>query len=294
MSYTLEIDFKPAVAPQRISAYFAAREHFKMVGNQASYGNERTGVNFWFTFRFRRDLLFRKVIKSAEFEVNFFRPSFFGLEAEIELSAFVAMFRPRIFDPQIDGMRTGPYSGEGFLRGWNFGNAFAARDIPPEGSDHTDCAMPESALRAAWEWNYRIPKRVRQVKDRQFVPMIKFFRMNGRPATIAVWPLGMPISLPKVDYVLIGQSDDGEKRFGLAPWPEVLDLARSAGFDVSGTTLELAYRQTPEPIAKWFQDIPLIDLKSFEFLEVHKLLDDETIERGAALELVREQIVGDK
>src|ERR1700743_190727 len=106
MSYSLEIYLKPAVGPRRISAYFAARDHFKMVGNEARYGNEKTGVNFWFTFRLGRDLLFRKVVKSAEFEVNFFRPSFFGLEAEIELSAFIAMFRPRIFDPQIDGMRT--------------------------------------------------------------------------------------------------------------------------------------------------------------------------------------------
>lgn len=77
-----------------------------------------------------RKFLLKKNVVSTAFEVNYNRPNFFGLEAEIELSAFVTEFQPRIHDPQMRGMGDGPYFGEGFLSGWNFWNVLGIRAGP--------------------------------------------------------------------------------------------------------------------------------------------------------------------
>jgi hypothetical protein len=57
-----------------------------------------TGVYFWITLRRARNILLQRTVASAEFEINYNRPSFFGIEAERELSAFIAAFQPRIED----------------------------------------------------------------------------------------------------------------------------------------------------------------------------------------------------
>jgi hypothetical protein len=114
MSYDLDLYFKPAVSRSHILQYFAARRHYTVEGNNAVYQNPDTGVYFFLRLRCARSVLLQKNVIAAEFEINYQRPSFFGTEAEIELSAFVAAFQPRIEDPQMRGMGQGPYSREGF------------------------------------------------------------------------------------------------------------------------------------------------------------------------------------
>ena len=46
--------------------------------------------------------------------LNYYRPHIFGMEAEPEVSGFVATFEPIIMDPQIGGMADGEYSRDGF------------------------------------------------------------------------------------------------------------------------------------------------------------------------------------
>jgi len=125
MSYDLDLFFEPAIRRSRMLEYFATREHFKVENDKVVYGHEDTGVYFFMRLRSGRNALLQRSVVAVEFEINYGRPSYFGIEAEKEMAAFVAAFQPRIHDPQMRGMGDGPYSPDGFLNGWNFGNVFA-------------------------------------------------------------------------------------------------------------------------------------------------------------------------
>src|ERR1700730_6251038 len=125
MSYDLNLHFDPAVDANDFLQYFARRRHFTAGASQIAYQNPDTAVGFFIHYQPSKGFLARKKIGAARVEINYCRPSYFGIEAEIELSALVGALAPKIDDPQINGMGQGPYSREGFLSGWNFGNEFA-------------------------------------------------------------------------------------------------------------------------------------------------------------------------
>lgn len=276
MSYGLELYFEPAVRRDRVLAHFAARQHFSVKQHNVLYKNPDTGVYFFMSLRCARNVLLQSNVVSAEFDINYFRPAFFGIEAEREMSAFMAAFQPRIEDPQMRGMCEGPYSREGFLSGWNFGNVFSVHNALSSKPDRNIPSMPANELSAAWEWNYHLAE-CDWRNPNLFVPMIMFFRIEGRPSRVVIWPEGMAALLPRADYVLVGRLVSGEKRFGLARWSEVLEVAQRAGLDTAQDPLKLAYLVTPPPIADWVANIPLIDLDALERLSADKILDDELI-----------------
>ena len=287
MSYDLDVLFEPAVQRSRVLDYFAARKHFKVRDNKVVYGNPNTGVYFYVKLQSSTNILLRRTVVSATFEINYYRPSYFGIEAENELSAFMTAFKPRIHDPQMHGMGEGPYSREGFLRGWNFGNVFAVHSIMSQNPDDDVPSMPAEQLRSVWEWNYQSSE-LEWRRPSSFVPEIMFFRIDGHLSRAAIWPTGGPILLPRVDYVLIGRVVSNEKRFGLAPWPEVLDVLQRAGLDTAKDPLDIAYLVIPQPIAEWVANIPLIDVDALERLRPDEILDDELI--AAAREFERDQV----
>ena len=289
MSYTLDLYFEPAVRRDRMLQYFAGRKHFKLAEDKLSYENPDTGVYFWINLRCARNLLLQRTVTSAEFEINYNRPSFFGIEGERELSAFIAAFQPRIEDGQMHGMGEGPYSREGFLSGWNFGNVFAVHNRLSNGSAGDIPSLPADMLRAVWTWNDQRADLKRR-KAGRFVPKITFTRIEGRLSRTVIWGEGMPIVLPQVDYVFVGRMVADEQRVGLASWPEILEVAKRAKFDTSKDPLNLAYLVTPQPIAEWVATIPLIDFEALrsERVAAYQVLDDELI--AAAHQFQTEEI----
>ncbi|HEY6926625.1 MAG TPA: hypothetical protein VI653_24280 [Steroidobacteraceae bacterium] len=281
MSYDLHLYFDKGVSHRGFLEYFAGRRHFTTQSNEITYQNPDTGVGFLIRYDSSKGFLARKSIGAAHFELSYFRPSYFGLETEIELSALVANFAPRIEDPQIQGMGSGPYSGEGFLRGWNYGNSFAAGAILASHPQHKVPAMPAHKLLAAWKWNYNRQQRLAQVGERQFVPGIMTVAVANTPSLVVVWALGMPVVLPAVDYVLVGRDEGGVKRYGLAPWTEVLAQLRRAAIDVSGDPLDIQYPVTPAPIARWVAQIPAVDVQTLPRLAPHEIIDSEILEAAS-------------
>lgn len=277
MSYSLELYFEPAVRRGRMLQYFAARKYFSVQKGDVLYKNMDTGVYFFMKLRCARNILFQRTVVSAEFEINYYRPSYFGIEAERELSAFMAAFQPRIDDPQIHGMGEGPYSGEAFLNAWNIGNRFSIRSALSRDPDVDIPSMPANELRTTWEWNDRRAERIDMVRDCCIVPTIMLVPIEGRLSRLVVWPMGMSILLPRADYVLVGRIIFGEKRFGLARWSEAQEVAGRAGFDTMKDPLEIAYFVTPPPIANWARNIPLIDPRTLRRLSPERVLDDELI-----------------
>jgi hypothetical protein len=284
MSYDLSLEFEPAIDRRRFLQFFGRRKHYAATDTEILYGNPDTRVGFTFRYHTSRFPLLRKKIHRAEFEINYCRPSFFGLEAEIELTVLVAEFAPKIEDPQIEGMGEGPYLPEGFLRGWNFGNRFSFHCMLSEDPDYKFRTMPQSKVRAAWDWNYRPAEWTEKVHDWPFVPHIGVLEVDGSPRLSAVWPpMGMPILLPKVDYVLVGRRISGEQRFGLATWAEILDVVRLSGMDAGREPLDLRYFRTPDPIMKFFNDIPLIDLDTVPRLPLDEVFDSEILEAASRM-----------
>src|SRR4030095_11660757 len=83
----------------------------------------------------------------------------FGREAEPVVTDFVRNFDLLVDDPQSEGMGQGEYSPEGFLRGWNAGNAAGYRALfemqareDPAGIEYD--ALPAADREAVWRWNY--------------------------------------------------------------------------------------------------------------------------------------------
>jgi hypothetical protein len=277
MSYDLVLLFAPAIGRRRMLEYFAARAHYTIDGDNIAYDNPHTQVYFMMRLRGGRKFLLHSVVVAAEFEINYNRPSFFGLEAEKELSAFVAAFRPRIRDPQMTGTEGGTYTSQSFLNGWNSGNAFSIRAFMSHHADLAKPTMPAEALRAVWAWNYDCEAQRDRFGESAFVPLIMFFNIDGRPSRVVVWALGMPIILPRVDFVLIGRDVGNKERYALAPWAEVEEVLRRADIDMTKDPLDLRYSLTPPPIADWVANIPLIDMQTIELLPAYGILDAELV-----------------
>jgi hypothetical protein len=278
MSYGLNLHFEPSIDRTDFLAHFTNRtKNYSLGESQIDYKNAATGTNFIIRYRSKRSLFSKRSVFAAEVEMNYFRPSYFGLEAEIEVSSLVAKFRPSVDDPQLRGMGQGPYSSTGFLEGWNYGNSFAVRAILSKNPAQGIPTMAAEKLRAAWMWNYQKPEWLAKANDLQFVPNVNLVTVRGIPSLMAVWAIGMPILLPKVDYVLVGRDDAGTKRYGLSPWSEVLEVVRRAGIDVGSDPLDIKYPVTPDPIAKWVAEIPEIDLQTLPRLSYEEVIDTEIV-----------------
>jgi hypothetical protein len=197
MSYDLFLKGLPS--EDTLREWFDGRRNYQLKETQAFYENETTGVYFSFDFR----------EGSLAFNLNYYRPSFFGLEAEIEVTALVDEFKPKIDDPQSEGMGEGPYSPEGFLRGWNAGNRFAHQAIGPRDSQ-PKLTLPTQTLHDVWRWNYAredYQERLGTVDMvTSYVPTIWFLTRPSEPQrviTAAVWGEAMPFAMPELDALLI-------------------------------------------------------------------------------------------
>lgn len=275
MSYELDLVFEPAVPRRRMLEHFVARKHYAINGDRIDYEHPDTGVSFSLRLRCAKTILLQSKVVAAAFEINYNRPSVFGLEAEKELSALVTAFRPRIDDPQMHGMGQGPYSGQGFLDGWNFGNVFAVQTLRARDPRAHILSLPAADLRDAWAWNYDRAARKERFSRSAFVPEIWFLVVEGRVRRAALWPEGLPILLPKVDLVVVGRIEKGEKRYGVAPWAEAEDAARRAGFDVAKDPIEIRYLAKPRPIADWVAQVPAVT--RIQYVDPHHVLDEELI-----------------
>lgn len=207
MSY--DLIFRLRSADSRFSRddfvrYFTGRPHYEVKELQAWYSNEDSGVYFVFEYddSESEDEIGTSLLP-VTFNLNYFRPHPFGLEAEPEVAAFVREFDLTVSDPQISGMGDGEYSREGFLRGWNTGNAAAYWVIASREPAERFLTLPSSRIEALWRWNFGRQVRQKEVGDAAFVPRIFFLDASGEVQTGVIWPDGIPVLLPVVDVVVV-------------------------------------------------------------------------------------------
>lgn len=201
MSYDLFFTFPSTVQAGELERYFSTRPHYQL-GNGAFYQNQATGV--YFQFAWSTDTPGRQAVSKASFNMNYFRPHVFGLEAEPEVRSFINRFTPQVEDPQKDGMGNGQYSTKGFLTGWNTGNEYAYEAfLQMQTPSHKFFSLPAAELEKVWRWNASIATTQAAYGESLFVPRIMPLSVNGELRTVVVWGDGIPELIPDVDLVLV-------------------------------------------------------------------------------------------
>lgn len=211
MSYDLYFT-SPKISLEEFNAYFLGRLFYTVNNGQAMYTNEDTGVYFSFEHNDQSEVADDEDLAySVAFNLNYYRPHYFALEAEPEVSKFIRAFNCSIQDDQNDGMADGPYSREGFLRGWNHGNEFGYRAILQQDDAPSDIyTKPTKELEDIWRWNHAKGSRQELLGEDIFVPQIIFITVDGKAASTCVWPDAIPSLIPSVDFVYV-------RRIELAP-----------------------------------------------------------------------------
>ncbi len=207
MSYTLSFRFRTSdhADEDAIREYFQTRRNFECSDAQASYGNETTGVYFFFDFRpstpdieDTKDLpLSDPAAAPVSIDVNCYRPHYFALEAERELTPFVQHFNLVVSD------ETGSeYKPEGFLQDWNTSNLDGYRVALSFGQTRP-FSLPTATLESIWRWNFTRDERQQVLVEPIYVPRVFLFNVAGALKTGIVWGDDAgPILMPEVDLVL--------------------------------------------------------------------------------------------
>jgi hypothetical protein len=245
------------------SNYFKRRKFYEMKGTRAWYSNENTGVYFGFDFNSRDSSARRdSSLLPIAFNLNYYRPHVFGLEAEPEVAAFVEQFDLTISDPQNQGMGDGAYSRDGFLRGWNAGNEFGYGAIFSQDPGQKVMTLPSKVIQKFWRWNLGVETRLQEIGVDAFVPTVYYFNGVGKVRTGIVWGDGIPILLPEVDIVVAPRDrlapkpllGSAKKDMVVFAWDELAGIIKQYP-KVPGdpTCHQLYYEKTPPPIEKLFR-----------------------------------------
>lgn len=288
MSYDLYFHARPAPSADDFVEYFSERPKYKVSATRARYENADTGVYFSFDFVHDRDQSVHGVEGApaeldkrwASFELNYYRPSVFALEAAPELEAFVERFGSGVRDPQVDGMGES-FSTEGFLRAWTQGNRFAVSAI------HSDAGVPAPSTRAKaelqsiWRWNIDRQRLQADVGACVFVPKIVFLSAHGTLQSASVWPDAITAVLPKTDCVLVvrdrltpDRTSNPEPQRFVVPWHEVeIHLRRCRVEQEPVAHHVLDYDEPPEHTVKWVRE--LSSPVPFKVVRMDQVLDAE-------------------
>jgi hypothetical protein len=288
MSYDLFFT-EPAISQEQFASHFSERPCYQLNEGQAWYQNEDTGVYFSFDYAEEEPEDPEAPEGCVSFNLNFYRPHYFGLEAEPEVRALVDRFGFKILDPQNEGMGEGEYTTEGFLRGWNAGNDFGYRAILGSGdAPEVVHSRPKEELEAIWRWNYSRGSCQSQYGEDVFVPIIMFVQSGADLHSIAVWPDAIPTLIPLVDSLVVPREElaprplRGEAEDScFVPFDRVRPvLERYATEDYARPAFCLSYTSVPddisrfvenlEPFAEELQGVPADDVLNRELVDKYR------------------------
>ena len=256
------------------AAHFGGRRNYEVNKKQAIYQNEDTGVYFIFDAPDSDGVV--------AFNLNYFRPHIFGLEAAPEVEIFATTLGLSASDPQGEIEDNAPFTREAFLRGWNAGNEFAYRSMLKEQSEPVQ-AWPAKKIQDIWDWNYSRPtEEEERVRDELFIPGIFAVEINGVASSIVIWPPQCPILLPAVDALLVPceQKEDNEGT-ALIMWDEISLLLATYEEKSSGLT---RYRI---PFEQWSTDLTAFlatereEVGEMKGVGMDEILDQELVEKTA-------------
>lgn len=136
------------------------------------------------------------------FNLNFMRPSFFGLEAFQFIEQFVKDLNLYVFNPQSASENPYKPTKEELFDSWNKTNLWSS-------SDHFDktqsCYIPADKSNTIWNYNYNRSRLQNELGDQYFVPKIFYFKTKNANEVITVtsWTEHIPNVIPPADYFLL-------------------------------------------------------------------------------------------
>lgn len=264
MSYDLYFT-SPKISLEKFNSYFGDDARYEVNNGQAFYTNENTGVYFSFDHNSEPPEDEDDIEHSEVFNINYYRPHYFALEAEPEVRRFIDTFNCTFHDYQNEGMENGPYSREGFLNGWNHGNEFGysailGRDDAPS----MVLSKPTEELERIWKWNAAKQKRENDIQEDIFIPRIMFMTIDGSLGSVCVWPDGISTLIPHVDYLYIPRKELAPKKFlrkqeedfcilAKEDFPEFFDFHASEDFELR--TSKLPSPHTPKAVKDFVRSL---------------------------------------
>jgi hypothetical protein len=290
MSYDLYLKSRNGTLDRAtFEAHFSQNRLFEVGADEVAYQNEATGAYFSFAWR---DIDVGhaqdpepELTYPIWFNLNFFRPSTFALEAAPHLTGLVRELDLVVFDPQANGMGEGDFSVQGFYAGWNAGNEWAiAKIIEEHGVDEHGGLLPRSEIHRSWHWNLRKAQREAALEQRgidRFVPTRMYARVDGRVASMIVWPDGIPFESAPTDYVLVIREELAPRGFLRSKPDQVLlrwsDLdpviGRYASVDPDGV-VALTFSSVPRDVASFVRRLPARE-PNVRVLSPDRVLDAE-------------------
>jgi hypothetical protein len=135
------------------------------------------------------------------FNLNFMRPSFFGLEAFQFVEKFITELNLFVLNPQSDFENPYVPTKEDLFENWNITNLNASRDNFCEESYY----YPPEESNEVWKFNLLRKNFQNELGDDYFVSRIFFCKTNrdNKIVTLSTWAQHIPNVLPKADYYLL-------------------------------------------------------------------------------------------
>ncbi len=281
MSYNLYLKPRNGSLPfESVAAYFSNKPHYQVEGPVFAYHNGDTGVYFSIAYGQYDDVQGYPL----RFVMNYYHPSFFSFEAELELSALVRQFDLVVYDAQANGMGQGEYDGEKFITGWHHGNGFAyqaASELQDE--THIDVlTLAQNDLHGMWGWNKNRGRYREHLGESFFVPQIWPMKIAGKVTTATMWPYKTPTFIPKAKFIIIPRDrskteaqDNNKPEIVILPWEVVEPLIGkySEKIQEDGFLIN-SYKDVPDDVQSFVQKQPPLNMAA-ERLAFDKVLDQE-------------------
>ena len=290
MSYDLYFT-TPKISPNQFNDYFNERQYYEINNGQAFYANDNTGVYFSFEYNDLSPEDGDALEYNVSFNINYYRPHFFALEAEPEVKAFIDEFGCSIMDHQSEGMGEGPYSREGFLKGWNAGNQFAFKAIlTGDSAPNLLHSRSTQELEAIWHWNFQKEALENSLGEDIFVPRIMFATFDETLRSFCVWPDAIPTLIPAVECVFIVRDELAPKKWFrkkerdncLLTFDQLdgpLGLYKTEEYGIS--TYKLPPSETPGSIKQFIKKLQPSE-SNISIVTMDSILNQELIERACA------------
>lgn len=181
-------------------------------GNQWFYENDDTEVYFSFDINepetdpetIELEIVLDFDYTRFSFNLNFLRPDFFGQEAFLFVDQMISDLGLHVVNPQSTTDEVSPAQPEEgeLYRNWSEINARHSAHFYEELELNY---YPLPASNAVWKHNFNKRQKQDELGEEYFVPKVMVLQTSAdkRIVTLAVWPEGLPILVPQVDYYLL-------------------------------------------------------------------------------------------
>ncbi len=183
------------------------------------YENENTEVYFSFAKDKIEDEEYLSELKlknfteiELSFNINYFRPDFFGLEAFPVVDEFIKRFNLFVINPQEDDLSLIQPKMGSLYKSWSKSNK---KVITQHFEEFELIHFDKDLSDYSWVYNFKIEGLINEFGDDLYIPKIDYFLNThlNQIQTSIIWPIDAPIVLPKVDFYLLTETIDDEPQF---------------------------------------------------------------------------------